>query len=115
MQATIESMVASAPATARPDKELGFQWFIAAIARAFSAINPGPDQLEQFIAFAEAAFDKYVVPRDIPGVGPIVEKWLEAWMRSQIRPLILMLFAERSSDGTAAPTTGGTMPLPSST
>ena len=113
MQATIESIVAAAPATANTNTSIGFQWFLAAIQRALAVIKPAPDQLDEFIRHAEELFDKYVVPYDIPGVGPIVERWIEQALRAQIRPLILRMFADhQAAQAGVAISPDGTMEIP---
>ncbi len=43
---------------------------------------------------ATAAFDEFVVPYDVPGIGPITEAWLENAIRGAIPGLIETAFAK---------------------
>lgn len=51
-----------------------------------------PDEIDAFapqlIETAEFLFDEYLAPIDIPGVGPVFERFLDASVRKQIAPAI---------------------------
>jgi hypothetical protein len=43
-------------------------------------------------AVCEELFDEYVRPFDIPGIGPVVEKYVDDLLKSGIRPVLQALF-----------------------
>jgi predicted TPR repeat methyltransferase len=44
------------------------------------------------VAYVESLFDTYVAPFDIPGVGPLLEPYVDRALRGAIRPIVQALF-----------------------
>jgi hypothetical protein len=47
---------------------------------------------EPVAVVCEEAFEEFVRPFDIPGIGPLAEKFVDDLLKAQIRPLLMTLF-----------------------
>lgn len=50
------------------------------------------DDLEPVVTVAEELFETHVRPYDIPGIGPIVEKYVDDTLKGTIRPVLTAAF-----------------------
>lgn len=63
----------------------------AAAVHVVEAIDNPSEHLEEAIRDTERVFDEFIVPYDIPKIGPVIERFIEQQARAQIRPMLTAL------------------------